>query len=159
MSNLILNVTNDLLVSSKDGSLKVAFFDKPYKVNIKTDPKGKEISSEIENRLYIHIENMNDKFSVIKRRAGEVKVVINDEVLFKPEIELFSKSYEKYLEAKKKVTVNHESEKEILRKKIAELESKIESEKQSKIESEKEILRKREAEFKESQNNTKTKTK
>ena len=123
---LILNVTPDLLAPSKDGSLKIAFFDKPYKVKVVKDDKGREISSEIENRVYIHIQNLNDKFSIVQRRAGDKEIIRDDEITFISEIDLFPDSYKKYLAAKSAVTVDHASENEDLKKRIAELEAKVE---------------------------------
>ena len=56
MTNLVLDVKPSQLVLSKNGALKVAFFDRLCQVNVKRDDKDRIISSDEVAKLFIHIE-------------------------------------------------------------------------------------------------------
>lgn len=73
--------------------------------------------------LYIYIRNNNDKFTVVKRRAGEKRVMINGDLQPVEETKLYARAYDKYLKIKEAGGIV-DKEKEALRIKIAELEAK-----------------------------------
>lgn len=120
---LILDVKPEQLVLSKDGSVKVAFFDRLYEINKVVDDKGRTLRSDKEARLYIHVQIPADPKTVVERRAGERKVIDGEDVRFVPETELFSRAYEKYLVLKNQVVHDPYAEIEELKKKLAEKES------------------------------------
>ncbi len=123
MTRLVLDVKPSQLVLSKDGSLKVAFFDKLCKVNVKRDDKGREISSEEVAKLYIHIEIPADTTTVVERPVGERKIVDGDEIRWISETELFTRAYDKYLNLKNSEVYDPQAEIEELKKKLAAAEA------------------------------------
>lgn len=123
MTRLVLDVKPSQLVLSKDGSLKVAFFDKLCKVNVKRDDKGREISFEEVAKLYIHIEIPADTTTVVERPVGERKIVDGDEVRWISETELFTRAYDKYLNLKNSEVYDPQAEIEELKKKLAAAEA------------------------------------
>ena len=127
MTRLVLDVKPSQLVLSKDGSLKVAFFDRLCKINVKRDDKGREISFEEVAKLFIHIEIPADNTTVVERPAGERKILDGDDVRWVSETELFARAYDKYLALKNTVVYDPQAEIEELKKKLAAAEaSKIE---------------------------------
>lgn len=125
MTNFILHITPELQVT--EGALKVAFFDKEiikYKYNDDIDAPDEEVSRAM--TLCIRIENKEDIYSVIERPAKRLR--FKDQVrgvYFKDEKEIYKNAYAKYLQLRSKApTSNAESELELARKKIAELEAK-----------------------------------
>jgi len=124
MTNLLLHVTPELQVS--EGALKVAFFDKEVvKIEPNEDPEApkKIISKEI--KLFIRIENKEDIYSIIERPATKLRLVNQfGDRYFKDEREIYKRAYAKYLEIKSKPVFDVESELDIARKRIAELEAK-----------------------------------
>lgn len=123
MTNLVLDIKPSQLVLSKDGSLKVAFFDRLCKVNVKRDDKNRIISSDEVAKLFIHIEIPADPTTVVERPAGERKVLDGDDVRWVSETELFSRAYDKYLTLKNAVVYNPQAEIEELKKKLAAAEA------------------------------------
>lgn len=117
MTKLITEVKPENLVTY--GKLLVAFFD-GFK-DKKIDSYGNiTLSDKSEPELYIHIQNSDDKYSVLRRKAGERVNKIGrraDEKL------LFKSAYEKYLAAKNEKN-SIDLEKESLKARIAELEAK-----------------------------------
>jgi len=123
MTNLVLDVKPSQLVLSKDGSLKVAFFDRLCKINVKRDDKGREISFEEIVKLFIHIEIPADNTTVVERPAGERKILDGDDVRWVSETELFARAYDKYLALKNTVVYDPQAEIEELKKKLAAAEA------------------------------------
>ena len=124
MTNLILHVTPELQVS--EGALKVAFFDKEIvKIKPNEDPDApKEIVSK-ETKLCLRIENKEDGYSIIERPANKIRLTNQfGDRYYKEEKDIYKNAYAKYLEIKSKPVFNAESELEIARKRIAELEAK-----------------------------------
>lgn len=113
------------------GGLMIAFFDK---INLHKDKSGKEITKV---DLYIHIENAADKYTVVKRKAGDAKGFNNfGDILYVPETNRYKEAFKKYqdsasavdyeakassLEAEKAAAL---AESATLAKKVAELEAK-----------------------------------
>lgn len=122
---IVSTITPSQLILSKDGSLRVAFFDMPYEVEVKKDDKGRKLSSRIENRLFIHIELPHDPKTVVRRLAGERKVVTGEDVNWVAETILFERAYKAYLEVKNgSNNTPQELEIEQLRKQVSDLENK-----------------------------------
>ena len=123
MTNLVLDIKPSQLVLSKTGALKVAFFDRICKINVKRDDKERIISFDEKVELFIHIEIPADPGTIVERPAGENKIVIGDEVVFIPETELYVNAYNKYLALKNAVSYNPQIEIEELKKKLAAAEA------------------------------------
>jgi hypothetical protein len=122
---LVLDVKPNQLVLTRDGGLKVAFFDKIYEVSKFVDDKGIVISSKEEPRLYIRIENPADTTTIVERKAGDRRILAGEDIRLVPETELFSRAYEKYLEVKNSAaSADPYAEIEELKKKLAESEAK-----------------------------------
>lgn len=117
MTNLVIEVKPENLVSY--GKLLVGFFD-GFKNKTIDDFGNVELAKDAEPELYIHIQNADDKYSVVRRKIEErfskAGRRADEKVLFKA-------AYDKYLNAKNKVPVV-DKEKELLKARIAELESK-----------------------------------
>jgi hypothetical protein len=125
MTNLVLDVKPSQLVLSKNGALKVAFFDKMCKVNVKRDDKDRILSSDEVAKLFIHIEIPSDSTTVVIRPVKEVRITDGDDVRWLSETELYTRAYDKYLALKNAVVYNPEAENEELKKKLAEAEAKL----------------------------------
>jgi hypothetical protein len=123
MTRLITNVAPSQLVLSKDGTLKVAFFDRVCKVDVKRDDKGREISFTEVPKLFIHIEIPADNTTVVERPATERKVRNGDDTIWVHEKELFARAYEKYTALKNEVVFDPHAEIEELKKKLAAAEA------------------------------------
>jgi len=123
MTNLVLDVRPSQLVLSKNGALKVAFFDKMCKVNVKRDDKDRIISSDEIAKLFIHIEIPADSTTVVVRPVKEVRITDGDDVRWLSETELYTRAYEKYLALKNAVIYNPQTEIEELKKKLAAAEA------------------------------------
>ena len=119
MTNLVLDVKPSQLVLSKNGALKVAFFDRLCQVNVKRDDKDRIISSDEVAKLFIHIEIPADSTTVVIRPVKEVKIVDGDDVCWVSETELYTRAYDKYLALKNAVVYNPQVEIEELKKKLA----------------------------------------
>jgi hypothetical protein len=126
MTNLVLDVKPSQLVLSKNGSLKVAFFDRVCKVNVKRDDKDRIISSDEVVKLFIHIEIPSDTTTIVERPVREDRIMDGDDVRWVSETELYTRAYEKYLSLKNAITFNPQAEIEELKKKLAAAEAKIE---------------------------------
>lgn len=115
--NLVLDVRPEQLVSY--GKRLVAFYD-GYKLKTIDEYEGVEILEGAEPELYIHIQNADDKYSVVRRRAQIRRDRVGRRV---PEEKLFAKAYKLYLDLKASGGPVDE-EKEALKAKVAELEAK-----------------------------------
>lgn len=82
--------------------------------------------------LYIYIKNNGDRFTTVRRKAGDRKVknAFGDLTLV-PETKLFARAYERYLQVKGQNGVVDE-EKAQLAARVAELEAKASSEEKPK---------------------------
>ena len=123
MTNLVLDVKPSQLVLSKSGALKVAFFDRLCKVNVKRDDKYRIISSDEVDKLFIHIEIPHDPTTVVIRPVKEDRVIDGDDVRWVSETELYTRAYDKYLALKNAVVYNPQAEIEELKKKLAAAEA------------------------------------
>jgi hypothetical protein len=110
MTNLVLDIKPSQLVFSTTGALKVAFFDKICKINVKRDDKERITSFDEVVKLFIHIEIPADPGTIVERPAGENKILIGDEVVWIPETELYVNAHNKYLALKNAVTYNPQTE-------------------------------------------------
>lgn len=126
MTRLVSSITPSQLVLSKDGSLKVAFFDRVCKIDVKRDDKGREVSFTEVPKLFIHIEIPSDSTTVVERLATERKIMTGDGAIWVPETELFARAYEKYMALKNEVIFDPHAEIEELKKKLAAAEAKTE---------------------------------
>lgn len=112
--NLVLEVKPEQLVAY--GKLLVAFYD-DFKMK-KVDEDGNIIILDKTPTLHIHIQNSDDKYSVVKRVAGIKRNQAGNRA---EEKRLFARAYSKYLECKKTGgLIDHE--KEALKARVAELE-------------------------------------
>lgn len=123
MTRLVTEIKPHQLVLSKTGNSKVGFFDRLYKVDVVKDSNGKEISSKMEPRLYIHIEFPHDPSTVVERPAKEVKIQIGDDFQTTHEKDLYVNAYNVYLSEKEKSGNDPYEEIERLKKQLAEKES------------------------------------
>jgi hypothetical protein len=123
MTNLVLDVKPSQLVLSKNGALKVAFFDRVCKVNVKRDNKDRIISSDEVAKLFIHIEIPHDPTTVVIRPVREDRVIDGDDVRWVSETELYTRAYDKYLALKNAVVYDPQAEIEELKKKLAAAEA------------------------------------
>lgn len=123
MTNLVLDVKPSQLVLSKNGALKVAFFDRLCKVNVKRDNKDRIISSDEVVKLFIHIEIPADSTTVVIRPVREDRVIDGDDVRWVSETELYTRAYDKYLALKNAVVYDPQAEIEELKKKLAAAEA------------------------------------
>jgi hypothetical protein len=113
---LVLDVKPGQLVSY--GKLLVGFHDKEKKYK---DPEGKEIINE---ELYIYVQIADDKYTIVNRKAGFIKIKDDlGDLIARDEKELYKRAYEKYLDIKESREVDHESLLKEAQKRIAELES------------------------------------
>jgi hypothetical protein len=123
--NLILDIKPNQLVSYN--KLLIGFYDKlkEKKVN------GKLVQEPV---LYIHIQNSNDRHSILKRKSGIKKIPVGAYGDLQPveETKLYARAYKKYLEAK--AAYNPDLEKKTLEAEIEALKSKIDSKEEKKIE-------------------------
>ena len=123
MTRLVSSITPSQLVLSKDGSLKVAFFDRVCKIDVKRDDKGREVSFKEVPKLFIHIEILSDSTTIVERLATERKVMTGDGAIWVPETELFARAYKKYIALKNEVVFDPHAEIEELKKKLAAAEA------------------------------------
>ena len=123
MTRLVLDVLPSQLMLSKDGKLKVAFFDKEHKINVTCDDKGRELTFDKTVKLFIHIEIPSDSTTVVEREVQERKVLANGERIWVSETILFERAHKKYLERKNEVVYNPQDEIEELKKKLAAAEA------------------------------------
>lgn len=126
MTKLVTDLKPQQLILTKSGSQKVGFYDKICEIDVIKDDKGRIISSKKVPKLYIHIEIPSDPTTVVDRPAKEQRIIdINNdhEVKYVHETELYSRAYEKYLEAKNSNESNPYEEIEELKKKLAEKEN------------------------------------
>lgn len=123
MTNLVLDVKPSQFVLSKSGALKVAFFDKLCKVNVKRDDKDRIISFDEVAKLFIHIEIPNDPTTVVIRPVREDRIIDGDDVRCVSETELYTRAYDKYLALKNAVVYDPQTEIEELKKKLAAAEA------------------------------------
>ena len=108
-NNLILDVKPHQLTAY--GKLLVAFYDN---VNEKRN----------ETNLYIHLQNADDRYLIIKRKAQKRRAP-NGEMV--DEIKLFARAYDKYLQLKNVAgdLGKKTAENEALKAKVAQLEAKV----------------------------------
>jgi len=86
--------------------------------------------------LYIYIKNNADRFSIVRRRAGERKVKGQfGDLSFMPETTLYKRAYDRYLELKAAGGVI-DAQKEALIAKVAELEAKAKTSAEKPVEKE-----------------------
>ena len=138
--NLVLEVGPQQLVSY--GKLLVAFYD-DFKEKV-TDENGvTKPAKDAKPSLHIHIQNSDDKYSIVKRRADIRRNQAGNRAR---EEQLFAKSYAKYLEIKnngglvdgEKAALT--SQNEILMAKIAKMEADAaKAEEQTKTEAKAEV--------------------
>jgi hypothetical protein len=115
---LILDVKPENLVGY--GSIAVAFYDK-IKDNKIINETGE---SEDIVELYIYIRITNDKYSIVRRKAGERWATVGHDRKKVCEKKTFARAYAKYLELKN-TTVGINPELAAAQAKIAELEAKF----------------------------------
>lgn len=121
--NLVLEVGPQQLVSY--GKLLVAFYD-DFKEKVVDEDGIVKPTKDAEPSLHIHIQNSDDKYSIIKRRAQIRRNQVGNRV---KEEHLYAKAYAKYLEIKnngglvdgEKAALT--SQNEILMAKIAKMEA------------------------------------
>lgn len=123
MTRLVLDIKPSQLVLSKDGSLKVGFFDKLCKIDVKRDDKGREIAFKEVSKLYIHIEIPGDTSTVVVRPAGEKKIIDGEDVRWVAETVLFERAFSKYTALKNETVADPYAEIEELKKKLAAAET------------------------------------
>jgi len=123
MTNLVLDVKPSQLVLSKNGALKVAFFDRLCQINVKRDDKDRIISSDEVAKLFIHIEIPADPTTVVIRPVKEDRIVDGDDIRWVSETQLYTRAYDKYLALKNAVVYNPQAEIEELKKKLAAAEA------------------------------------
>jgi hypothetical protein len=123
MTRLVLDVKPKQLVLSKNGGLRVGFFDRLCKVNVKRDDQDREVSSEEIAKLYIHIEIPHDPTTVVIRPVKKEKIVDGENVIFVPESELYTRAFAEYTKLKNEVVCDPDDEIEELKKKLAAFEA------------------------------------
>ena len=96
------------------GNKTVGFYD------VEKTVAGKKVV-----KTYVYIENINDPFSIVRREAKKVRVVLNGESTEKDEKDLYKRAYDLYKELKENGGFV-DKEKEDLAKKNAELQTKLE---------------------------------
>jgi len=136
----VLEVRPDQLVSYN--SQLVAFYDFIKKI-AKIDDNGDKILDSKGNvelvdkvELFIHIQNSEDRYAVVKRKAGfrRVKNKFGDTDIVE-EVKLYKRAYDTYLSFKNRGGVI-DVEKEALRKEVTELRNAAREEKPAVIEGE-----------------------
>ncbi len=86
MNKLVLDVKPENQCAY--GSLQIGFYDRPC---------GKDRKPQ----LYIKFQNSDDKFSVVDRKVGSIKVLDEQgNYIFAEETKLYQRAYDKYLVAK-----------------------------------------------------------
>lgn len=123
MTRLVTDLKPSQLVLSKDGNLKVGFFDKIVEVNVVRDGRDRIVKSDKQPRLYIHIESLSDRTMVFEGPAKERRVQDGEDFKWVHETELFANAYAKYLQAKNEVTHDPYAEIEELKRRLAEKEA------------------------------------
>jgi hypothetical protein len=121
--NLVLEVGPQQLVSY--GKLLVAFYD-DFKEKVIDENGNAKPAKDAEPSLHIHIQNSDDKYSIVKRKADIRRNQAGNRA---KEEHLFAKAYAKYLEIKnngglvdgEKAALT--SQNEILMAKIAKMEA------------------------------------
>jgi hypothetical protein len=126
--NLVLEVGPQQLVSY--GKLLVAFYD-DFKEKVEDEDGIVKPATDAKPSLHIHIQNSDDKYSIVKRRADIRRNQAGNRA---KEEQLFAKAYAKYLEIKnngglvdgEKAALT--SQNELLMAKIAKMEADAKAE-------------------------------
>jgi hypothetical protein len=126
--NLVLEVGPQQLVSY--GKLLVAFYD-DFKEKVEDEDGVVKPAKDAKPSLHIHIQNSDDKYSIVKRRADIRRNQAGNRA---KEEQLFAKAYAKYLEIKnngglvdgEKAALT--SQNELLMAKIAKMEADAKAE-------------------------------
>ena len=131
MTRLVTDLKPNQLVLSKDGNLKVGFFDKICEVNVVRDDRDRIIKSDKQPKLYIHIESLSDRTMVFEGPVKERRIQDGEDYRWVSETELFSGAYNRYLKAKEEAEHDPYAEIEALKQKLAEKEASKEEAKKS----------------------------
>lgn len=121
MTNILIrDITDPVNQLVNYGKQKVGFYDgfKPTKA----DPETGELGKSDNPTLYIYINNPEDKFSIVRRAAGKIRIKTSQGRQLIDETKAYARAYQKYLDLKSNVGVQ-ESENELLKAKIAQLEA------------------------------------